>query len=250
LIESPAAGPVLRGEETALSWDFFSNLPEERNAFFQIARQRRVNRKEILFREGDPANSVLYIAEGEVIITRVSSGGKEVVLYIHKKGALIGALAAVLGLPRNSTEQSIAPGIVFEAPGNHFKALIARFPKLNERLLLQLYGSLDFVTSARLSAFSDNAEIRLTKLLASLFSEALLESKPDSPPESISLNITQDQLACAIGISREMISRLLSRMQAERLIEKSAHRISFLKPDHFLRYLEIIPTHTNRQASK
>lgn len=227
--------------QTAISWDFFLDLGAEKNAFCQAARLRKINRKEILFREGDAANSVFYLLEGELIVTRISSGGKEVVLYIHKKGALVGALASLLSLPRSSTDQALTAGIVLEVPNSDFRSLVSKFPKLTERILLQVYGTIDFVTSQHLSAFSDNAEIRLKKLLARLFSEELLKLKDDSAPDSISLRITQDQLACAIGVSREMVSRMLKRMQAEGLINKSAHRIAFLKPGHFLTFLEISP---------
>ena len=225
--------------QTAISWDFFLDMPAEKDAFCQVARLRKINRKEILFHEGDIANSVYYLLEGELIVTRISSSGREVVLYIHKKGALIGTLASLLNLPRNSSGQALTAGAVLEVQNSDFKSLVLKYPRMTDRILLQLYGTVDFVTAQHLSAFSDNAEIRLKKLLARLFSEELLKLRDDSAPDSISLSITQDQLACAIGVSREMVSRMLKRMQADGLINKSAHRIAFLNPGHFLTFLEI-----------
>lgn len=243
MIEPTTVESIKSAGETALSWDFFANLPEEKEAFMRLARQKKVSRKEVVFSEGDAAASVFYISEGRIIVSRTSSSGKEVVLYIHRKGALMGALAALLDQPRNSKEQAITPGILYEISSRDFRSLVERFPRLNQRLQLQLYGSQDYMTSQYLSAFSDSAEIRLKKLLARLFSEELLKLTPDGRPDSISLYVTQDQLACAIGISREMVSRLLKRLQTEGLLTKTAHKISFLKPEQFLSYLEIIPTY-------
>jgi CRP/FNR family transcriptional regulator, cyclic AMP receptor protein len=245
LTEPAASSTTQSFSQSALSWEFFQDLPAERNAFYQMSRLRRVSKKEIVVMEGALANSVLYIVEGQVIVTRTSAGGKEVALYIHKKGALLGLPGSLLNLPRSITARALTPGIVYEVHSSDFRSLIAKFPVLNERIMLQHYLSLDFIMGLYLSAFSDDAEIRLKKLLARLFSEELLKLKPDKPTDSISLTITQDELACAIGVSRAMISRVLQRMQTEGLIAKSAHKISFLKPEQFLSYLEISSTQSS-----
>jgi CRP/FNR family transcriptional regulator, cyclic AMP receptor protein len=228
--------------ETALTWDFFNNLPDVRNAFYQISHLRHISKKEILDFEGNISTSVMYLVEGQVIVTRVSNNGKEVVLYIHKKGALMGMLGSLLSLPRHTSFRALTDGIVYDVQNTDFKSLVAKFPVLGERILLQQYLSMDMVTGLYLSACSDEADIRLKKLLARLYSEELLELKPEIPADSVSLTITQEQLACAIGASRSMVNKVLLRMQQEGLIVKSAHKISFLKPDHFLNYLEIAPT--------
>lgn len=65
--------------------------------------------------------------------------------------------------------------------------------------------------------------------------------KPVGQHDTISNYITQDYLAASVGISRERTNKLLRQLEQEGLISKSAHHITFLKPDHFLSYLEIVP---------
>jgi CRP-like cAMP-binding protein len=233
-------------EGAALTWDFFRDLPDEKNAFFQAARKRQIKKRETLFVEGSATNSVFYIAEGKVILTQVSSGGKEIVLYIHKKGALIGVAGSMSGLSRIMTARALTDVTFYELSNTEFKPMIAKNPVINERLVRQLSISLNFMASQYSSAFSEDAETRLTKLLSRLFSEELLNPKHDNNPGSISLMTTLDQLAGAIGASKSMVSRVLQRMQAEGLIEKSSHRITFLKPEHFISNMEIIPPQGQR----
>ena len=74
----------------------FRDLPDQRNAFYQAAHVRRAERKEILLFEGESSDSVFYLKEGQAISTRVSTDGKEFVLYIYSKGAFIGSMAALV----------------------------------------------------------------------------------------------------------------------------------------------------------
>jgi CRP/FNR family transcriptional regulator, cyclic AMP receptor protein len=228
-------------EKTPFTWDFFQDLPAEREAFYKIAQRRHLKRKEHLFCEGDGVDSIFYIAEGEIILSRISSSGKEIFLYIHRKGVFVGLPASMVNMPLRSNAQSLTPCVIYETKINDFKSLITGYPVLNDRVMMQLYITITFMNSQYLSAFTDDADTRLKKLLARLFSEELLQNIYDNQKEPIDLNVTQDHLAASIGVSREMVNRILHRFIVDGLINVSAHKISFLKPAHFLSYLEMVP---------
>lgn len=228
-------------DQTVHSWDFFKDLPEEREAFYRISHLKTFNKKERLFFEGLNATSVFYLLEGGIIVSKVSSSGKEIVLYIHRKGALIGLPSALTGLPRNSTAHPLPTCTVYEANVSDFRLLISRYPALIDRILLQNYGGQGFLVAQYLSAYCDDAETRLKKLLARLFSEQLLNSQQETIGEPIQLHVTQDQLASAIGITRSRVNKIMHSLAAQGLISISSHMISFNNPAYFLNYLEIIP---------
>lgn len=228
-------------DQTVHSWDFFKDLPAEREAFYRIAHLKTFSKKERLFSEGLNATSIFYLVEGGIIVTKVSSGGKEIVLYIHRKGALIGLPSALTGLPRNSSAHPLPLCTVYEASIGDFRLLISRYPALIDRILLQNYGSQSFLTSQYLSAYCDDAETRLKKLLARLFSEQLLNIQQEISYEPIQLHITQDQLASAIGITRSRVNKIMHSLAGRGLITVSSHMITFNNPAYFLNYLEIIP---------
>ena len=122
-----------------------------------------------------------------------------------------------------------------------FKSLQRKSPVFAQRVNLQLYMDLAFITNLYLSALTDDAETRIKKTLARLFSEELLKSQPEGQHDTITTYITQDYLAASVGVSRERANKLLRQLEQDGLISKSAHHITFLKPEHFLSYLEIVP---------
>jgi CRP/FNR family transcriptional regulator, cyclic AMP receptor protein len=50
----------------------------------------KYRKDETVFAQGDPANAVFYIREGECKVTVVSKQGKEAVVAIHGKGDFFG----------------------------------------------------------------------------------------------------------------------------------------------------------------
>jgi len=239
------AGNPGTAEIVAVSWNFFDGLPEEKRAFFHTARRKYFSRTEILWLQGDAPISVFYVQEGKVSISQYSDLGKEVVFFIHNNGALIGLPDAMANKPRVASAISLTESIVYEIGRKEFYAFIAKYPELTERTSIQLHGTINFILAQLLSALSDSAEIRLKKLLGRLYARELLHMQPGRVPDLISIDIPLNQLAGSIGISRQMISQLLSRMQKEGLLSKSIHKISLLKPEHFLSYLEVTTTLTH-----
>ena len=61
-----------------------------------IAKYRKGQK---VFRQGDPADAVFYIQEGEVKVCVISEQGKEAVVALHRKGDFFGE-ACLTGQPR------------------------------------------------------------------------------------------------------------------------------------------------------
>jgi len=241
MTDTPAGGHGMPVRQAALSWDFFSGRSAEREAFYGIVRRRDLQRKERLFAEGDAVSSVYYVADGKVILTTGSRDGKEIVVYIHKAGTMIGLSGSMANQPRMVNALALTPCTIYEAQAGDFKSLLVKYPVLSERVNLQLYIVISFITHLYLSALTDDAETRMKKMLARSFSEELLRTSADGQHETISTGITQDHLASAIGVTRERANRILHRLERSGLISVAAHKITFLQPEHFLEYLEIAP---------
>src|SRR5215467_13022577 len=69
-----------------------------------------VPKGKIIFRQGDPADSVFYIQKGRVKISVTSSHGKEATLALHSKGDFIGEECIIASQPlRLATAAAILP---------------------------------------------------------------------------------------------------------------------------------------------
>jgi CRP/FNR family transcriptional regulator, cyclic AMP receptor protein len=206
-----------------------------------MAQHRVLGKKEYLYMEGAPVDSIIYVVEGKLLLSLTSIDGREVVVNIGSEGLILG-LASMAGLPRTSTAQALTPCVTYSTSVSDFRLFVARHPVLYERIIRQLYVSLNYMVYQYQSAFSDDAETRLKKLFAQLFSERLLWGKQAGGDKATVLEITQEQVGASIGISRSMVTRLLRRMKADGLIQMSGRKITLLVPDHFLKFLEAVPT--------
>jgi CRP/FNR family cyclic AMP-dependent transcriptional regulator len=92
----------------------FGVLPREaREAMALCFRERRYALGEIVFREGEPAASLLFVVEGELTVT-VRAGGAPRPLARVGPGQLLGEAALIDHTPRDSTVAAARASAVYE----------------------------------------------------------------------------------------------------------------------------------------
>src|SRR5215211_7351632 len=64
------------------------------------ARPVTLARAEVLFTRGDPGDSCYLVQRGVIRVSIASSGGEQRILTLHGRGAIVGELAMIDGLPR------------------------------------------------------------------------------------------------------------------------------------------------------
>lgn len=94
----------------------------------------------ILFRDGDPPDSVYLIKEGEIEISK-GEGNKKKVLAILKEGDFLGEMAVIDGSPRSATAKAITETRLITLDTEEFKNEIEKDP---------LIGALVFTLIRRL----------------------------------------------------------------------------------------------------
>src|ERR1700737_566683 len=90
-----------------------------------VARKvREFKRAEIIFSQGTPADSVMYIQEGGVKITALSAGGKEAIVAILGPGAFFGE-GCLAGQPvRMGNATSMTPSTVLVIDKNEMAKVL------------------------------------------------------------------------------------------------------------------------------
>ena len=69
----------------------FNGLPEDQIvAIKKIAVEKKINKGEIIFSEGDEGNGFFVVADGRVKVFKVSTEGKEQILHIFGSGQPFG----------------------------------------------------------------------------------------------------------------------------------------------------------------
>ena len=109
----------------------FSSLTSgEREELFKRFRFHKVPEKTILFRGGDPPESLFMIKKGEVEIYTQNPHGKRVILAILRSGNFFGEIGVLLNRPRMAFARTTQPSELLELTKEDLEACSLLFSEL------------------------------------------------------------------------------------------------------------------------
>lgn len=206
--------------------------------FFKIAKDfpferferrcswRKFDEGQVILDYEDSSSDVYFITNGEVRILIRTQGGKEVILADLKVGDYFGELAAIDGIPRSANVTALIRAETCIVPGAVFREMLFCNEPLCDKVLRLLSGRVREL-NARL------IEHTVLDVRHRLYSELLRLSSPRAghPGErAISPPPFHHVLAGRIGCRREQITRELSNMSGEDLLEKTRGALVIKKP--------------------
>ena len=201
----------------------FAGLSEAELTFLsQRAVPRKFSAGEIVFSEGDPCTGMYVVESGQVRIFKTSVGGREQVLSIDGPGGSIAELPVFDGGNYPASVSAVEDSTLLFIGKQDFQALCLTHPQValkvlrvvgtRLRKLVGIIEELSFTTVRhRLAAFL----LRLAKR----------EGARVEGGTEITLPASNQELAAQIGTVRELVSRNLSRFQAEKLIQMDGRKI-------------------------
>ena len=193
-----------------------------------ITRQTSLRRSTTLFSQGQLADSVYYVEDGLVKLTRTNQSGDRIILTIRGPGHLLGEEALVKGEQTYYSEAVVlTTANIFKVPCEILNNAIAGSP--------ELAGSLISYLLARRMALAEKVELlclhdveyRILHYLAELSAVV----KPQDEIEGYQLPITQLELADLIGATRETTSTTLNQLERRGLLKLSRRMLTVPSPD-------------------
>ncbi|MDQ3774805.1 MAG: cyclic nucleotide-binding domain-containing protein [Pseudomonadota bacterium] len=97
------------------------------------ARIERFDAGKVLFKEGDPGDSLHLIRKGSVTVAR-DIGGRERVLSYVAAGNYVGEMALLTDSPRSATVRASIETETIRLDGTAFKALLSRWPDIEGKM--------------------------------------------------------------------------------------------------------------------
>jgi CRP/FNR family transcriptional regulator, cyclic AMP receptor protein len=185
--------------------------------------RRTYERDSVIFSQSDPGDSLFGVVTGRVRISTSSAGGREVFLNIMEPGDTFGEIALLDGRPRTATASAMATSDLLIITREQFLGLLAREPMLTEHLLRLLCTRLRWV-----SGFAEESALlpvpaRLARRLLSLAKLHGHETKV-----GIELNVSQDEMARFLGLSRQIVNQYLQAWKAQHWVDLGRGRIKIL----------------------
>lgn len=195
----------------------FSSLSEQECAFLTPRMvQRRFQGGEIIFNEGDACSGLYLVQSGNVRIFKSSAGGREQVLAIDGPGSSIAELPVFDGGNYPASAQAVNECSLFFLSRQDFQALCLQHPQVALKVLRVVGGRLRRLVNIIEELSFTTVKHRLIALLVRL---ARAEGARNGDAVTVLLPANNSELAAQIGTVRELVSRNLSRLQADGLIQ-------------------------------
>lgn len=195
----------------------FSMLGDDQLAkITNLITRRKYKKGQVIFFEGDVSDKFYIINEGKIKTFKHTREGKEQILYILAEGDFIGDLS----LLKKSTFQYNAEALeevnVCTLSKDDFDRILKDNPEICLRILESVHDRLVNLENLVQTLSTKDVEARIAGLLVSL-SESF--GRLQDGKIILDMALTREEMANFIGVTRETISRKLSGLQDEGLIE-------------------------------
>jgi CRP-like cAMP-binding protein len=191
----------------------FSGL-SERELSFLLARvvSRKYFPGEIIFNEGEPCAGLYVVESGSIRIFKSSAGGREQVLSIEGPGGSVAELPVFDGGNYPASVVAIDNSVLLFVSKQDIHALCLAQPEVALKFLRVVGARLRRLVGIIEELSFTTVRSRLSAYLLRL---AQKEGKKTTQGVEVTLPANNQELAAQIGTVRELISRNLSRLQAE-----------------------------------
>jgi CRP/FNR family transcriptional regulator, cyclic AMP receptor protein len=171
---------------------------------------------EILFVEGEEPSGVFLVCSGRVQVFSTSSEGRQQIVQLAGDGDLLGVSSVLGGKHHAATAQALEPSHLKFVKAADFVALARHWPEISFGVArLVCLAADDAMERARALGPSGPAAARVARFL---LERCERDGRPDPQGVRVSLGLTHEQIGQVIGLSRETVSRTLSRFRREDLI--------------------------------
>jgi CRP-like cAMP-binding protein len=203
--------------QTLAKVPIFSGLTESELSFLaQRAVQRHYSTGESVFGEGEPCSGLYVVESGHVRIFKSSANGREQVLSIDGPGGSIAELPVFDGGSYPASATAVDDATLLFVSKQDFQALCLAHPQVALKVLRVVGARLRRLVGIIEELSFTTVRHRLASFLLRLSQK---EGKRSTAGVEITLPISNQELASQIGTVRELVSRNLSRLQAEGMLK-------------------------------
>lgn len=180
-------------------------------------------KNEVIYRQGEPAEHIFLLLEGEAQSALLNSVGNEALLRIHLPGSVLG-LTSLATVPwRDASAKAIQRCVLAKVNREEVKKLILSDRQLGLSLIQLLVDRMRDFHFRVGDLQAQSVEQRLARvLLAVSRRDKDLEKSSGAKPE---IHLTHEELAQLVGSRRQTITAILGRFMQAGYISKAGRRL-------------------------
>ena len=168
----------------------------------------RYRKDQVVYSQGDLADTVFYIEKGEVKVTVVSEQGKEAVVAMLRANEFFAEGCLAGQTLRMATVVAKAESVIVRLEKAAISRVIHEEPAFAEMFIAHLLDRTIRVESDLVDQLFNSSEKRLARLLL-----LLANFGKDGKPEPVLAKISQETLAEMIGTTRSRVSFFMNKFR-------------------------------------
>jgi len=170
--------------------------------------------RDVVFAQGDPSDSVMYIQQGSVRISVLSEAGKEAVIAMLGPGEFFGEGALAAQPLRIATATAIAASRILVIEKQQMIRLLHKQHELSDRFITYILARNIRVEEDLIDHLFNSSEKRLARTLL-----LLARYGKEEEPAKILPKVSQEMLAEMVGTTRSRVNFFMNRFKKLGFIE-------------------------------
>lgn len=192
---------------------FFSQYPEE-----------QFHKKEIIVSASVIASNVYYLVQGQVKQYSTNPDGREFLVNIYKPGTFFPMVTALTDAPNNYYFEAMGKVRVYKAPVLDTVNFLRTNGEVMFDLLKRLYLGMDGLIKLITQSMTGSVNTKVVSALLMLLNR--FGEREGNKGKIVQL-FTHNEIAKIVGISRESVTRALSELKENGLIEVKGRSLYF-----------------------
>ena len=204
---------------------FLGRLPDVvLDTLVRKGQVRRCEKGDLIYRRGDPGDSLMVVISGRVKLANTNVGGKEVALDFLGVGDIFGETSALDGKERAIDAIALEASDIFVVYTRDLLPTLLEHPPA----LLEIIRELCERARAGAAIIEDNTLKMRARLARGLLRLARRRGRRSADGTTLLLTISQEELGNHLGLSRGNVNRQLGQLKLANLIRIDGTEISII----------------------
>jgi CRP/FNR family cyclic AMP-dependent transcriptional regulator len=178
----------------------------------------KYRKNQVVYRQGEPADSVFYIQTGKAKKTVISEQGKEAVVAVLGAGDFFGEGCLAGQALHLGSVAALTECVIARMPKAEIIGVIHKEPAFAELFIAHLLARNSRVEEDLVDQLFNSSEKRLARTLL-----LLANFGKEGEPEPILAKISQETLADMVGTTRSRVSAFMNKFRKLGLIDYNGH---------------------------
>lgn len=214
----------------------FEGLPDAAlERAISLARRRKLDQGELLFRQGGAPEAFFLILAGRLKIGQTTPEGQQVIIRYLGPRDIAGCVAVCGGMPYPATAEAVEATWLLEWTRTRIAELSERYPAIAMAAMRIMGGRMSELQDRLRELQTDPVERRIAHALGRLVVQA---GRHTGKAIEIDFPLTRRDLAEMTGTTLHTVSRTLSRWKTEGIVGGGRQRVAILDPCALVRIAE------------